>query len=114
MDYGNRFIPENHVVEELVEIIEDARAKENFEDMKTIAEESEPIDPLILFEAVTNVILSRVKNEDMAVIQANSVFENSVNFSMCKWDLSQKSNNYFHEEAVRSRDEFNKNSNVMV
>ena len=114
MDYGNRFVPDEYVVEELVEIIEDARAKENFEDMKNIAESSESVDPLILFEAVTNVILSRVKSEDMAVIQANNLFENSVNFSMCRWDLSQSSSNYFHEEAVRVKDAYNKNISEMV
>lgn len=112
LDYGNRFKPNEYVLEELVEMVEDARAKESFDDMKTIADESEPVDPLMLFEALTNVIYSRVKNEERAVIQANRIFEESIDFAMCKWDLSRKTDNYFHEEAVKLRDAFGKTLQV--
>lgn len=101
LDFGNRFVPDENTLSELVYISEEVRAKENYDEIVEMSSRSESLDPLFVFEALTNVYLTRAQNEDFAVYKANSIVEKSVRFAMNKWNLNCDSNNYFKEEAVR-------------
>lgn len=106
LDFGNRFKPDAESLQELMLAAEELQAKQNYDEIVKMSLATEPLDPLMIFEALTNVYLTKTRNEDFAVYKANSVFDNSIRFAMNKWNLEGKTNNFFKEEAVRLKNMF--------
>lgn len=106
LDFGNRYLPDEETLQKLLFQAEETQARENYAEIVKMSSKTEPIDPLMVFEALANVYSSRTQNEDFAVYKANSIFDNSTRFAMNKWSLLENSGNYFMEEALRLKKDY--------
>ncbi len=103
IDYGNRYSPDDEMLEEIAEKIEDKNANMNYNYMQEISASTIPMDSLMIFEALSNVYYERLRDDDLATNKATDIFDNSVYYAFLKWNLKEASDNFFQEEAILYR-----------
>ncbi len=106
IDYGNRYRIDPEVFDELTEGLEDNHARQNQEYIYELSKQTDSVDGLILFNALTNVYYSKWKDESKAISKATKVFDNSSRFACSVWNLNNRSNNHFQNEARELKDTF--------
>ena len=106
INYGFKYKPDNDMMFELFETYEDVCAEENQTTIQEMCAESVGADPLIMFNALVNVYLARIGDEEKAVSRANRVFENSSKLAASRWNIGCDSGNFFEEEAKRLKEEY--------
>ena len=100
VNYGNIYRPDDGILEEIAEKVDDRNANINFQEMQEISARTLPLDSLLLYEAVSNVYFVRYQDEGLATRKVNRIFENSVQYAHAKWNLEEACDNFFQEEAI--------------
>ena len=108
VNYGNKYKPDDGMIEEIAEKVDDRTANINFQEMQEISARTIPVDLMMLYEALSNVYFIRHKDEDVATNKANCIFENSVCLAFSKWNLDEACDNFFQEEAIMIRNNMKK------
>ena len=100
VNYGNKYQPDEGVLEEISERVDDKVANINFQEMQEVGARTMPVDLMMIYEALSNVYLVRYNDEDLATNKANTIFENSVYLALSKWNLEDACDNFFQDEAI--------------
>ncbi len=100
INYGNKYQPDDSILEEIAEKVDDKVANINYELMQEECARTLPLDSMMLYEALSNVYFVRYQDEAMAENKANDIFENSVYLALSKWNLNEACENFFQQEAV--------------
>ena len=100
VNYGNKYQPDDGLLEEIAEKVDDRNANINFQEMQEVSARTLPVDSLLLYEALANVYFVKFQDENLATRKATRIFENSVSYAYSKWNLEEGCDNFFQEEAI--------------
>ena len=108
LNYGNIYQPDDGILEEIAEKVDDRNANINFQEMQEISTRTMPFDSMMLYEALSNVYFVRYQDDSLSSRKANRIFENSVYFAYSKWNLEEACDNFFQEEAIMMKNSIKK------